>query len=768
MSLRLQSNYRFKEIKMDTDRIVSQIKGKITIDQLFNHYQVRKAKGKDNWHCFLHDDKSASLIAKSGQHSWKCLTGCDSGDIFTFIQLKEDIDFIGSVKFLAEFTGLEFDNTKLEKIDNSLKDKHFKYLQKRGIDKDTALSFRLQAKGDFLSFPQNRKGIVDGYKHLSIDGKKRMFFDRDGDSKSKLFPDYKLKPKVEYLIFVAGEYDVMMLTQEIKKHSSEPAKYSVKSSSTGEGSFPPDIIDRLQKNTCDLKQIRIIYDNDEAGIKGAKKLAIALEPLEIPTQIVYLDSDVKGYDVSDFFNDGSSLQTLANQPHKLHKPEIRHEKVVASVNIPKVSETNERMLLNWLLNNNDYIEEMKDCIDTSDFFNLRYREVYEFIIKYYAMLGKVNHDMLDHYLTELPQMSSELSIGSSDGYSIDSYVEFEYCMYRQQDIAFMNNAGSFANKILRTVNQNQDINKDELFNVIVSGTDGLLANKKDKKSVDLKKAKEDYINQDEDGDIEMLPTQFPTLNHRMNGGISLGKMTIVAARPSLGKTSIIVQILEYWSKQGIKSKMYSLETKPSEIVHQVFAREHKVNNRVFKNRKMDTSILKTHDTDENFIITNKIRCPEDIVNDIKREAKNGVKAFVIDHLQLMNKSKSKEKGTFEFLSHWSNYFQDLATELNVAIIPLSQLKRTLEGQDDARPTLGDLKGTGSFEEDAYAITMLYSTQKKHQQSSPFINLFLAKCKGGHVGEIEMFFERDRSTYHERFDVPEMDILDYCKRMDEKL
>lgn len=300
----------------NTKNLIDEIKSKLPLEQLLSHYNVRKAKGNNSYYCPFHEDKNPSFVA-SNEAGWKCLSNnnCGSGDQISFIQKFENISFEDALVKASNIADINLKRKKESKV-YELQKKHIEYLDNRGIKTETAKIFTLKSNGDYILFPQNRNGEITGYKGINIKDKKKMHFEGE-DKVSKLYPDYNFKA-IKTVIFTAGEWDTLYINQKLSE--GDLNAYKAVSSSTGETSFPKDL-NRL-KDFTEIEGFKIIYDHDEAGKNGALKLAKELHKLNKPIEIYYFpEGKPKGYDVSDFFNEGHSLDDLFNLEKVIYKYE---------------------------------------------------------------------------------------------------------------------------------------------------------------------------------------------------------------------------------------------------------------------------------------------------------------------------------------------------------------------------------------------------------------------------------------------------------------
>ena len=282
--------------------IIEQIKNRLSLENLLQIYNIRAGETKNTYHCPFHDDKNPSFSIKDKM--WHCFAGCGSGDQISFIQKIDNLSFEEALIKASSISNVEYEKKQGKLSLEELQEKHLTYLSNRGIKSTTASLFGLKAKNDYILFPQKREDKITGYKGINIKNK-TMFFN-GSDKASKLFPNYALE-NIRFLIFTAGEYDCLYLTQKLIE--SNLNKYKVVSNSTGEGNYPKDL-DRIASYP-DIEKFLIFYDHDETGKKGAERLASKLEKFGKPIEVYYFPKDKKHkYDVSDFFNEGNSLEDL--------------------------------------------------------------------------------------------------------------------------------------------------------------------------------------------------------------------------------------------------------------------------------------------------------------------------------------------------------------------------------------------------------------------------------------------------------------------------
>lgn len=230
-------------------------------------------------------------------------------------------------------------------------------------------------------------------------------------------------------------------------------------------------------------------------------------------------------------------------------------------------------------------------------------------------------------------------------------------------------------------------------------------------------------------------------------------MSIIAARPSVGKTTFMVNLIEELAESALVG-IYSLEMKANELARISFA----------LNSDFSLSAI-TNSYDEGFINTLKrspkekhknihiftgYKEPLEIAHDIEMKNRRlGMRIFFIDHFHMMTVDP-KFRDPRQFYNYWSTYFAHLADRLGIMIVLLCQLNRNTESRGSAQPKLSDLKETGNLEQDAYNIIFLFADDANKQQSSEYVNAAIAKARGGTAGVIVPFrYNRNRGRFMEQ-------------------
>ena len=217
-----------------------------------------------------------------------------------------------------------------------------------------------------------------------------------------------------------------------------------------------------------------------------------------------------------------------------------------------------------------------------------------------------------------------------------------------------------------------------------------------------------------------IPTGFTGLDELLSGGLGRSDLIILAARPGMGKTSFALNIATNVAKrQKIPVAIFSLEMGKDQIVSRILSSEAGIGSQAFRTGALTSSDWQDlvhvtellHDVPIFMDDTSNITIPEikAKIRQINRDTSRApIGLIVIDYLQLMSTGKRTENRVQE-ISEITRNLKIMAKELNVPVIALSQLSRATEksGRADHQPQLSDLRDSGSIEQDADIVLMLY-------------------------------------------------------------
>jgi replicative DNA helicase len=257
--------------------------------------------------------------------------------------------------------------------------------------------------------------------------------------------------------------------------------------------------------------------------------------------------------------------------------------------------------------------------------------------------------------------------------------------------------------------------------------------------------------------ITGVPTGFIDLDE-MTRGFQSGDLIIVAARPSMGKTSLVLNISQYVATQRDHTVgFFSLEMSKESLFLRLLTSEAQIDS----HRLMSGAIgqkdygrishaLETLSAMKLYIDdTANVGVLEMRAKSRRLQAEHGLSLLVVDYIQLMNGRGRFENRTLE-LASISRSLKGLAKELNVPIIVLSQLSRAPESRSDHRPQLSDLRESGALEQDADVVALIYRddvyNRDPNNPDAGTAELIIAKQRNGPTGTVRLAFLREQTRF----------------------
>ena len=249
-------------------------------------------------------------------------------------------------------------------------------------------------------------------------------------------------------------------------------------------------------------------------------------------------------------------------------------------------------------------------------------------------------------------------------------------------------------------------------------------------------------------DVTGLATGFTDLD-RITAGFQPQNLIVLAARPAMGKSSLVLSMAHYVTASLNKPVVFfSLEMSKQEIVMRLLSSEGSIDSQKIKTGKLeDSDWLRLADalgalSDAPLFIddTPSINLMEIMAKSRRIKQRHGLELIIVDYLQLMQSHRRVDNRQQE-VAEISRGLKMLAKELNVPVIALSQLNRSPEMRQDKRPMLADLRESGSVEQDADIVAFIYRDEVYHEDTMDkgIAELIISKHRNGDTGTVKMAF-----------------------------
>ena len=329
---------------------------------------------------------------------------------------------------------------------------------------------------------------------------------------------------------------------------------------------------------------------------------------------------------------------------------------------------------------------------------------------------------------------------------------------------------SILRKLIETATEiaSEGYRTDETVNEILDNSEKKILNiVKNRKSSEFRSIKE--ILQKTQADLERLSEHKGEVTGIGTGWYDLDKLTtglhpneliIIAARPAMGKTVFALNLATHVAMTQDKSvALFNLEMSAEQLAIRIISSLGQIDG--FKLRTgnlMNTDWKRINEASSQLANTNLVMddTPGITIGEIRAKCRRlassekGLGLIIIDYLQLISGGKNYGANRQQEVSDISRSLKTLAMELQVPVIALSQLSRSVESREDKRPIMSDLRESGSIEQDADIVGFLYrddyyKKEARNEDNTSIVEVIIGKHRNGPTATIELMFKKDTST-----------------------
>ncbi len=428
------------------------------------------------------------------------------------------------------------------------------------------------------------------------------------------------------------------------------------------------------------------------------------------------------------------------------------------VRIPPQSLDAERSVLGAVLLDKDAIIKIIDILSPEDFYESRHGLIYEAMLNLFDKRRPIDIVTLSEILESADKIEevggssylAELVNNTPSAANIVHYAQI--C----RDKAVLRRLIGVAGNISELgFDEDADLSEtlDKAEQALFSVSQKFLKNKFVPISSVLTEAFDriDKIHKDKDkGAIRGVPSGFNDLDN-ITAGFQNSDLIILAARPSMGKTSFALNLAEYAAiEEKIPTGIFSLEMSKDQLIDRLLSSQAGVDS-----WKLRTGNLSDEDFPKIGYAMGVLSEAPIFIDDsaganimeVRAKARrlqmeHGLGLIIIDYLQLMEgRSRGNDNNRVQEISEISRSLKGLARELKVPVIALSQLSRAVEHRDNKRPQLSDLRESGSIEQDADVVMFLYRDDYYNPESDKkgITEVLIKKHRNGPTGGVELFF-----------------------------
>ena len=435
----------------------------------------------------------------------------------------------------------------------------------------------------------------------------------------------------------------------------------------------------------------------------------------------------------------------------------------AAKQLPQNTEA-EASLLGALLIDSDAIVKIADSVDTADFFEVRHQRIYEAVRQLYE-----RHEALDvltladrlknnGYLDMVggPAYLTELTNFVPTAAHVEQYAEIvTQKAMRRRLISTSQEMVGLGYDETKQLNELIEEAESRLFQVSqqhikqnVISLEAILAESFDRLD-DLHKDKQK---------IRGIPTGYKDLDNTL-AGFQRSDLVVLAARPSMGKTALALNFahnIAVQSKQPVL--IFSLEMSKEQLVDRLLSMESGVDAWALRTGNLTDAdfekigqAMGTLSEAPIFIDDSPSITVSDLRTKARREAhQRELGLIIVDYLQLMSGASryGNEGNRVQEISEISRGLKGVARELNVPVLALSQLSRSVESRSPQIPQLADLRESGSIEQDADVVAFIYREEyyNPETENKKIAEIFIKKHRNGPTGSVALRFDNEKQKF----------------------
>jgi len=425
----------------------------------------------------------------------------------------------------------------------------------------------------------------------------------------------------------------------------------------------------------------------------------------------------------------------------------------------------ERSVLGAILIDTDSISRIGDVLKPEHFYAPQHAIIFDAILQLYHASKPIDVVTLKSTLEKMKKLSqvggvaylSELIAVVPTSAHIEEYASLvKECSVRRRLISYASVLDEQARVEDKKLDELLDAVEGEIFSVSQDNTQKQFRHAKELLEL-LWEQTEEYAKNP--GAIRGIPTGWRKLDEIL-GGFHNSDLVILAARPSVGKTSFALDIARRATvNHGKAVAVFSLEMPEIQVIERVLGQQIDVSVFELRTGKYTDEVWKRYTEGAGKLSESKLYVVDtpalnimqlrSMARKLKMEA--NLDMIIIDYLQLMQGSTSRVENRTGEVSEISRSLKILARELGIPVIALSQLNRAIEGRgSDRRPQLSDLRESGSIEQDADVVIFLSREKLFNPETTKpdVVDITIAKHRNGPIGEVALRFVEKTTKFED--------------------
>jgi len=433
-----------------------------------------------------------------------------------------------------------------------------------------------------------------------------------------------------------------------------------------------------------------------------------------------------------------------------------------SVRLPPQNIDSEKAVLGSIMLRKDAMHEVEDILNPESFYAEKHKIIFQTMLDLSSKNEPIDMLSLSAKLEEKKMLEA---IGGNQylaeiANAVPSSVNIKHYANIVQKKFILRSLIEAADYVLELAFEENDEHMDDILDKAEKKVFSVVSSPKNQKFTSLKDAlpeafeRLEKLHEHKDA-LRGLPTGFKDLDNILSG-LQKSDLIILAARPSMGKTTLALDIARMSAILHDKSiGIFSLEMSSQQLVDRMLAAESRVNAWNLRTGRLsaDHEFSKLRDSLDK-LSKAKIYIDDQPGNSIVRmkaisrrlKAEKGLDLIVVDYLQLMTTSKNYDSMVNQ-VTEISRSLKSLAKELDVPVLALSQLSRAVESRG-GKPRLSDLRDSGSIEQDADVVMFIHREDKGKDESEKtnIAEILIEKHRNGPTGKIELYFDEKTTTF----------------------
>lgn len=436
-----------------------------------------------------------------------------------------------------------------------------------------------------------------------------------------------------------------------------------------------------------------------------------------------------------------------------------------TLKIPPQSNESEMAVLGSIMLRTDSLNEIIDMISVESFYSQRHKIIYENILKLFSEGKPIDLVSLSERITTQGKIDSvggrsylaEVIESVPSSANIKHYAEIVKTKYLLRSLIEASEKVSLMGyNEAEPIENILDSAEKEVFNITNRGDNRSLVEIKNTLGNAWERIENLHKNKDQ---LRGVPTGFKSLDNIL-AGLQKSDLIILAARPSVGKTSLALDIARHVGvNEKIPVVIFSLEMSSQQLIDRMLAAQSNVNawklrtgnlsnEEDFASIRDSLAVLSDAPIFVDDKPANNIISIRSTARKLKSEKNLGL--IVIDYLQLMVPTASRSSDNMvQQVTEISRSLKALAREIDVPVLALSQLSRAVE-QRGGKPRLSDLRDSGSIEQDADVVAFIHREDRYKEESDKnnLAEILIEKHRNGPTGHIQLYFDQERTTFRD--------------------